>query len=147
MCDNMLYMPCPLFLLALCRLVWFPCFCLHLFLHVHACLCLFVCVIKHCSYLWFHAGSHPSLYMKSQVPLLGPLLVGMRVVHNRQQIQTYISPLWIESLCVSICSHALFICMLVYMLSSFACLLCISCLLCVLAWLLHVMTLEHTRNL
>ena len=36
-----------------------------MFMH---CLCLFVDVIKHRSYLWFCVGSHSSLYMKSLVP-------------------------------------------------------------------------------
>ena len=126
-------------------------------LHTYLCCsyifsCLFVHVIKHCSKIWFGASSHPFLYMKSQDPLLGALLVGMHVVHNsfqwihRNQIQTYICPLWIHTLFVCLFVHrlSLFVCLFTcfppllvcfYMLTSFACLLCIclstlsSCLL------------------
>ena len=62
---------CLMALLALCHLVWSPYFdCIFASLLTCSCMCLwlFVCVIKHHCYFWFHAGSHPSLYTKSRVP-------------------------------------------------------------------------------
>ena len=60
-------------MLALCHLVWlfffFVCIVASMFTCSCMCLCVLVYVINPSSYLWFCAGSHPSLYMKSQVPL------------------------------------------------------------------------------
>lgn len=55
---------------AFCHLVWPPRFsCIFAFFLTCSCmcLCLFILVIKHHSYHCFHAGSHPSFYMKSWV--------------------------------------------------------------------------------
>ena len=71
LCDSMLcFFLCLLALLALCHLLWCPCFYLHLcsfvymFMHVSMRACF---VIKHRSYPWSRAGSHLSLYTRSQV--------------------------------------------------------------------------------
>ena len=108
---------------------------LHACFLAYTCICLLVCITKHCSKIWFRVGSHWLLYTKSRDPLLEALLVGTCVIHNSIQwiyghgIQTYICPLRREySLHLFAFSHALFVYVFVHMFYLFVCFH--ACLLC-----------------